>query len=74
MPLQQLIQNLESKASYLVNNQCNDLCFMENCDNCKAGCLYQAGVLRSNAALLQIELPPVPRKLYLQTIKQLEER
>lgn len=74
MPIQKRIHHLESKASHLVNTQCNNLCFMENCDNCKAGCLYQAGVLRSNAALLEVEVPPVPRELYLQTIKQLEER
>ena len=74
MPIQKLIQNLENKATHLMNVQCNNLCFMENCDNCKAGCLYQAGVLRSNAALLGVEVPPIPRHLYMKTIQQLEQQ
>jgi hypothetical protein len=75
--MQAAIQNLETRASRLATLQCNDLCFLENCDSCKTGCLYQAGVLRSNAALLllqdALELPPIPRELYLKTIQQIEK-
>lgn len=74
MSLQLSIQTLETKAKHLLNVQCNDLCFLENCNNCKSGCLYQAGVLRHNAELLvqQSHLPPIPKELYLQTIRELE--
>lgn len=74
--LQASIASLENRAQQERNLQCNSLCFMENCDRCRTGLLYQAGVLRSNAALLQskVQLPTVPKSLYQDTIRRLEQQ
>ena len=70
--LSQEVLQLETRASECTQEQCSELCFLENCDKCKAGCLYQAGVLRYNASLLRQPMPPLPSRLYFTTIQQLE--
>jgi len=69
------IQELEQGALQAAHNQCNNYCFLDNCNNCAVGRLYQAATLRHHIQRVQpgFKLPPLPVRLYKKTIKFLEQ-
>jgi hypothetical protein len=69
------IQDLEQGALEINKKQCNKLCFLENCSQCATGMLYQAAMLRHHVQRIQpgYKLPPIPTRLYRNTIKFLEQ-
>ena len=71
--LSKRVSQLEQQASTRPVTQCSEFCFLESCDRCATGSLYQAALLRRHAATFCSEMPPVPLSLYMATIKLLEK-